>query len=208
MDLIQQVAIGAGLAWASGIRLYAVVFLAGLLGWFNVIHLPSGLHLLTHPVVMTTSGVMFLLEFFADKIPGFDSVWDSIHTFIRIPAGALLAAATFSDVDPAWMVAAGLIGGTIASGAHLTKAGTRAVINTSPEPFSNWVASFGEEFAVLGGLWTMFLHPVVFLVLLAIFLGFAAWLIPKFWRATRAVAQRIRGGIRPARTDVPVARPE
>src|SRR5438552_7019094 len=191
MDLIQQVAIGAGLAWASGIRLYAVVFLAGVLGYFNVIHLPSGLHLLMNPVVMATSGCLFLLEFFADKIPGFDSIWDAIHTFIRIPAGALLAAATFSDVDPAWMVAAGLIGGTIASGAHLTKAGTRAVINTSPEPFSNWMASFGEEFAVLGGLWTMFLHPVVFLILLAIFLGVAAWLIPKFWRATRALAQRI-----------------
>jgi hypothetical protein len=198
MDLIQQVAIGAGLAWASGIRLYAVVFLAGLLGYFNVVHLPSGLHLLMNPVVLATSGVMFLLEFFADKIPGFDSIWDAIHTFIRIPAGALLAAATFSDVDPAWMLAAGLIGGTIASGTHLTKAGTRAVINTSPEPFSNWTASFGEEFAVLGGLWAMFLHPVVFLILLAIFLGIAAWLIPKFWRATRAVAERLRGGSRTA----------
>src|SRR6185369_11031023 len=153
MDMIHQVAIGAGLAWASGIRLYAVLFLAGILGWFNVVHLPSGLHLLMHPVVLTTSGCMFLLEFFADKIPGFDSIWDAIHTFIRIPAGALLAAATFSDVDPAWMLAAGLIGGTIATGAHLTKAGTRAVINTSPEPFTNWMASFGEEIAVLGGLW-------------------------------------------------------
>jgi len=194
MDLIQQIAIGAGLAWASGIRLYAVTFLAGVLGYFNVIHLPSGLHLLTHPLVLGTSGCLFLLEFFADKIPGFDSIWDAIHTFIRIPAGALLAAATFSDVDPAWMLAAGLIGGTIASGSHLTKAGTRAVINTSPEPFSNWMASFGEEFAVLGGLWAMFLHPVAFLILLAIFLCFAAWLIPKFWRTTRAVAQRLRGG--------------
>ena len=207
MDLIQQISIGAGLAWASGIRLYAVVFLAGLLGYFNVIHLPQGLHLLTNPIVMAVSGCMFPLEFFADKIPGFDSVWDAIHTFIRIPAGALLAAATFSDVDPAWMLAAGLIGGTIASGSHLTKAGTRAVINTSPEPFSNWVASFGEEFTVLGGLWAMFLHPVLFLILLAIFLGFAAWLIPKFWRATRAMAERLRGGA-PARGGAPVRRAE
>jgi len=191
MDTIQQVAIGAGLAWASGIRLYAVVFFAGLLAHFNVIQLPSGLHLLTHPVVLTVSGALFLLEFFADKIPGFDSVWDAIHTFIRIPAGAILAAATFADVNPAWMVAAGLAGGTIASGAHLTKAGTRAMINTSPEPFSNWIASFGEELTVVGGIWTMFLHPLAFLVILAVFLGFAAWLIPKFWRATRSLVGRL-----------------
>jgi hypothetical protein len=210
MDLIQQVAIGAGLAWASGIRLYAVLFLAGLLGYLNVIQLPSGLHLLMNPVVLTTSGSMFLLEFFADKIPGFDSVWDAVHTFIRIPAGALLAAATFSDVDPAWMLAAGIIGGTIATGTHLTKAGTRAVINTSPEPFSNWVASFGEEITVLGGIWTMFQHPVAFLVILGVFLGVAAWLVPKFWRATKGIVQRLRGGGPGIRRDVgrEVVRPE
>ena len=108
--------------------------------------------------------------------------------------GALLAAATFSDVDPAWMLAAGIIGGTIATGTHLTKAGTRAAINTSPEPFSNWIASFGEEITVLGGIWAMFAHPVAFLIILAIFLGFAAWLIPKFWRRLRAVMHRVRGG--------------
>lgn len=202
MDMIQQVAIGAGLAWASGIRLYAVVFFSGLLGRFDIIHLPAGLHLLTHPVVLAVSGSLFLLEFFADKIPGFDSVWDAIHTFIRIPAGAVLAAATFSDVSPAWMIAAGLAGGTIASGTHLTKAGTRAMINTSPEPFSNWVASFGEEITVLGGIWTMFLHPLAFLVVLAVFLGFAAWLVPKFWRATRALVARLAQP-RASRREVP-----
>ena len=193
MDLIHQIAIGAGLAWGSGIRLYAVVFLAGLLAHFNVITLPHGLHLLTHPLVLAVSGVLFTVEFFADKIPGFDSIWDSIHTFIRIPAGAVLAAATFSDVDPAWMLAAGLIGGTIATGTHLAKTGSRAVINTSPEPFSNWVASFAEEFAVLGGLWAMFMHPAVFLVVLVIFLAFAAWLLPKLWRGIKAVLQKARG---------------
>jgi hypothetical protein len=196
MDLIHQIAIGAGLAWASGIRLYAVVFLAGVLGHYNVVHLPDGLHVLMHPVVMSVSGALFLLEFVADKIPGFDTVWDAIHTFIRIPAGAVLAAATFSNVDPAWMVAAGLIGGTIASGTHLTKAGARAVINTSPEPFSNWIASFGEEVTVLGALWTMFQHPLAFLVVLALFLGFAAWLVPKFWRAIASGFRRMRGGSR------------
>ena len=193
MDLIHQIAIGAGLAWGSGIRLYAVVFLSGVLAHFGVVTLPSGLQVLTHPLVLSASGIMFLLEFFADKIPGFDSVWDTIHTFIRIPAGAILAAATFSNVDPAWMLAAGLVGGTIASGAHLTKAGSRAVINTSPEPFSNWLASFAEEAVVLGGLWTMFLHPVAFLVMLVLFLALAAWLLPKFWRGLRALAQRVVG---------------
>jgi hypothetical protein len=193
MDLVHQIAIGAGLAWASGIRLYAVLFLAGLLAYFGVIQLPSGLHLLMHPLVLTASGIMFLAEFFADKIPVFDSAWDAIHTFIRIPAGAVLAAATFSDVDPALMLAAGLVGGTIASGSHFTKAGTRAVINASPEPFSNWAASFSEEAAVLAGLWTMFLHPVAFLVLLALFLGIAAWLLPRFWRGVKALGRRVRG---------------
>lgn len=192
MDLMHQIAMGAGLAWASGIRLYAVLFLMGILGRFGVIALPPGLQVLSHPLVMSVSGGLFVLEFFADKIPGFDSVWDAVHTFIRIPAGAILAAATFSDVDPALMVAAGLAGGTIASGSHLAKAGSRAMINTSPEPFSNWLASFGEEAVVLGGLWTMLMHPAVFLVLLALFLSLAAWLLPKLWRAARALLQRLR----------------
>ncbi len=117
----------------------------------------------------------------------------NVTPVIRIPAGAVLAAATFSDVDPALMLAAGLVGGTIASGSHFTKAGSRAVINTSPEPFSNWLASFSEEAVVLGGLWAMFLHPVAFLVLLVLFLCFAAWLLPKFWRGIKLLAQRIRG---------------
>ncbi|MEO8133560.1 MAG: DUF4126 domain-containing protein [Betaproteobacteria bacterium] len=199
MDLIHQIAMGAGLAWASGIRLYAVLFLVGILGHFGLIGLPAGLHVLTHPLVMSVAGGLFLIEFFADKIPGFDSLWDGIHTFIRIPAGAILAAATFSDVDPALMLAAGLIGGTIASGSHLAKAGSRAMINTSPEPFSNWAASFGEEAVVLGGLWTMIMHPVAFLVLLVLFLGLAAWLLPKLWRGVRTLARRLGYGTAPTR---------
>lgn len=199
MDLIHQIAIGAGLAWASGVRLYAVVFLAGLLAHFGVVTLPSGLHVLTHPLVLSASGVMFLVEFFADKIPGFDSIWDAVHTFIRIPAGAVLAAATFSDVDPAWMLAAGLVGGSIASGTHLAKTGSRAIINTSPEPFSNWIVSFAEEATVLGGLWAMFMHPVAFLVLLVVFLATAAWLLPKLWRGLKALARKLRGSERPIR---------
>jgi serine/threonine protein kinase len=130
----------------------------------------AGLRVLAHPFVLAASGFMCFVEFFADKIPGVDSLWDVVHTFIRIPAGAALAAGVFGDSSAAAMLAAAIVGGTLAAGSHLAKAGSRAVINTSPEPFSNWMASFGEEAAVLGGLWAMFLHPVAFLVLLVLFL--------------------------------------
>ncbi len=193
MDIVQTIAIGSGLAWASGIRLYAVVFLTGLLGKYGLVALPGDLHLLTNWAVIGSSGVMFAVEFFADKIPGFDSVWDAFHTFVRIPAGALLAVGAVGTLDPAWMMAAGLLGGTLASGSHFTKAGSRALINTSPEPFSNWAASFSEEALVIGGLWTAFNHPSVFLVLLFFFLCLAAWLIPKLWRGVRFVMQRLQG---------------
>ena len=194
MDLIQTIAAGSGLAWASGLRLYAVVFLAGMLGRFGYVTLPGDLGVLTNWAVIGTSGVLFAVEFFADKIPGFDSVWDAIHTFIRIPAGAMLAVgAMSSSVDPAWLLAAGLIGGTLASGSHLTKAGTRALINTSPEPFSNWAASFSEEALVVGGLYAAFTQPWVFFALLAIFMLLAIWLVPKLWRGVRFVLQRLRG---------------
>jgi hypothetical protein len=124
---------------------------------------------------------MAFAELIADKIPAFDSLWDSFQTFIRIPTGALLAAFAMGDVDPAWTVAAGLIGGTITAGTHFAKAGSRLAINTSPEPFSNWIASFGEEGMVLGGLWTMLASPLVFLGLLVVFLILAGWLLMRFW---------------------------
>jgi hypothetical protein len=150
MDLIQQIAIGAGLAWASGIRLYAVVFLAGLLGHFNIIQLPSGLHLLMNPVVLGVSGFMFLLEFFADKVPGFDSIWDAIHTFIRIPAGAILAAATFRRRPVGCRSRAHGCDDHIgyASDQGGQSRGDQHVAGT----VLDWMASFGEA-AVLGGLW-------------------------------------------------------
>ena len=193
MDIVQTIAIGSGLAWASGIRLYAVVFLTGLLGKYGLVALPGDLHVLTNWAVIGSAGVMFAVEFFADKIPGFDSVWDAFHTFVRIPAGALLAVGAVGTMDPAWVMAAGLLGGTLASGSHFTKAGSRALINTSPEPFSNWAASFSEEAIVIGGLWTAFNHPWVFLVLLFFFLCLAAWLLPKLWRGVRFVMQRLQG---------------
>jgi hypothetical protein len=195
MDTLQSVALAAGLAWGSGIRLYAVLFLAGLMARLGYVDLPPALGVLSHPAVLGASGFMFVIEFFADKVPGFDSLWDAAHTFIRIPAGALLAALALADQDPALILAAAILGGTLASAVHLTKAGSRALINTSPEPFSNWTASFGEEALLLGGLWTAFTHPLAFLAGLAIFLLAALWLLPKIWRGLRVVWRRLHAAL-------------
>lgn len=190
MDMIQTIALSAGLAWASGLRLYLVVFLAGVLSYFGYLHLPATLAVLQNPLVIAAAGIMACAELIADKIPAFDSLWDSFQTFIRIPAGALLAAFAMGDVDPAWTVAAGLIGGTISAGTHFAKAGSRLAINTSPEPFSNWLASFGEEGMLLGGLWIMLASPLVFLGLLAVFLLFAGWLLSRFWSLISRLLRR------------------
>ena len=142
--------------------------------------------------------MLLFVEFFADKIPGFDSVWDAIHTFIRIPAGALLAAGVIgADDGAAWALAAGLIGGTITAGTHFTKAGGRLAINTSPEPVSNWTASFSEEAAVLGGLWLAFQHPVLFLLALTLFILLMLWLIPKLYRFLRNLFRQISEWLAP-----------
>lgn len=192
LDLLQSTAIAGGLAWASGIRLYAAVFLAGLLGRLEVITLPSGLSLLQDDWVLWISGILMAGEFLADKIPAFDSVWDAAHTFIRVPAGMLLAWGVFHDATPAMQLAAALLGGAITSGTHLTKAGTRAMINTSPEPFSNWGASVGEDVAVVGGLYLVWAYPWVFLGLLGVFLLLMIWLLPKLLRVLRRAWQRLR----------------
>lgn len=190
MDMLQTIALSAGLAWASGLRLYLVVFLAGLLSNFGYLHLPETLSVLHNPLVIGVAGLMAFAELIADKIPAFDSLWDGFQTFIRIPAGALLAAFAMGEVDPAWTVAAGLIGGTITAGTHFAKAGSRLAINTSPEPFSNWIASFGEEGMVLGGLWAMLASPLVFLGLLVVFLILAGWLLTRFWSLLSRLIRR------------------
>ena len=190
-SVVQAVALAAGLAWASGLRLYLVLFLAGLLSHLGYLQLPESMRLLENPLVMGASALLLLAETVADKVPGFDSFWDSLQTYVRIPAGALLAAFSLGTADPALMLAAGLVGGTITAGTALSKAGGRLVINTSPEPFSNWTASLGEEAAVLGGFWLMLMHPWVFLGLLTLFLLLVAWLLPKLWRFLRAMIGRI-----------------
>ncbi|MGH8673807.1 MAG: DUF4126 domain-containing protein [Burkholderiales bacterium] len=166
---VPEFAVAAALAWGCGLRVYATLFCVGLAGMLGWIDLPSQLRVLESPLVLGASGFMTFVEFFADKIPWVDSLWDIVHTFIRIPAGAALAAAVFSDSGAAAALAAAILGGTICGGAHLSKAGGRAALNASPEPFSNWAASFGEDAAVPAALWLAFVHPVAFLVLLACF---------------------------------------
>ncbi len=192
MEALASLATAAGLGWASGIRLYAVVFFLGLLQFFGIYTLPENLHALSSPWVMGASGFMFLVEFLADKIPGFDSVWDAAHTFIRIPAGALLAAAAVAGGDPGMSIAAGILGGAVAAGSHITKASTRALINTSPEPFSNWTASFSEDAMSIGAVWTAIMFPLLALVFLIVFFVIAIWLMPKIWRGLKRVLSSIR----------------
>ena len=192
-DTVQLLALAAAVGWASGLRLYAVLFILGGLGFLGWVVLPSGLAVLAHPLVLAASGFMCTVEFFADKIPGVDSAWDLVQTFIRIPAGAILAASVFGDASAATMLAAAILGGTLAAGSHLAKSGSRAVINTSPEPFSNWAASFGEDLAVGTVLWLAFAHPIAALVVLALLVVLMIWLIPKVWRMIRHIVHRIGG---------------
>jgi len=190
LDLAGLLALAAGLGWASGLRLYTTLFVVGLAGKMGWIILPEGLRLLEHPWVLGAAGLMLVVEFFADKIPLLDSVWDTVHTFIRIPAGAALAAMVFGGQGVEWQTAMALLGGTLAAGTHFTKAGTRAIINASPEPFTNIAASFGEDVVVLTGLWLMFAHPWLMLALLLVLIVLTAWLLPKLWRGVAGV---IRG---------------
>lgn len=195
MEGLEQIsttlALTMGVAWASGINLYAAIATLGLLSYNDQINLPPDLEIVANPLVIGAAGLMYCVEFFADKIPGVDNAWDGIHTFIRIPAGALLAAAAIGDVNPAMEVAAAIVGGGLATSTHATKAGSRVLINTSPEPFTNWGASVGEDITVIGGIWMCLNHPVLFLVLLVLFICLMIWLLPKIWKGIKKVFQFI-----------------
>lgn len=197
MDPVASFALAAGLSWSSGIRLYAVLFIAGLLHTLGMIALPANLQVLAQPVVLGTSGVLLLAEFFIDKIPGFDTLWDVIHTFIRIPAGALLAIGALGPENTPAAVAAGLLGGALASGSHFTKAGARLLINTSPEPVSNWMASASEDALVPATLLFAFKYPLILFALLALMLLAIIWLLPKLVRAILAFVARVGSLLRP-----------
>jgi len=193
MDSLSQLALAGGLAWASGIRLYVTILVVGLLGRYGYLHLPDSLLVLQHTWVLVAAGVMTAGEFVADKVPAFDSFWDALHTFIRIPAGAFLAWGALGDATPAAQMAAAIVGGLITGGTHLAKSGSRVAINTSPEPFTNWTASAGEDGLVLGGLWLAIAHPLVFLVALALFVAITAWLLPKVFRYVARTFRSLAG---------------
>ncbi|MEM7027875.1 MAG: DUF4126 domain-containing protein [Pseudomonadota bacterium] len=209
METIQYIALSMGVAWASGINLYAAVFMLGYLGSTGNINLPPDLMVVTDPLVMTAAGLMYCVEFFADKTPGVDTAWDSVHTFIRIPLGAVLAMSAVGETTPAVELAAFLVGGSLTAATHATKTGGRAIINTSPEPVSNWTASVSEDILVITGIWAALNHPLFFVVFLVLFIILMIWLLPKIFRALKSIVTRIRGFIKGNKnpTDTPVLRP-
>ena len=206
MDMPSLLALAAALGWASGFRLYAVVFLVGAMGYVGWIPLPEGLKLLTHPAVLAASGFILLVEFFADKIPWVDSVWDTINSVIRIPGGALLAAGVFGADSGTMGLVAGLLGGSLAATSFATKATTRAAINTSPEPFTNWLASFFEDGLAVAVVWLATQYPVTFGVVLAVMLIVSVLLLVVFYKFLRVVVRKMRaffasGAVAPAQSE-------
>jgi hypothetical protein len=202
MDTVQLIALAAVLGFASGIRLYAVLLVVGLVGYAGWVDLPAGLDVLSHPWVLAAAGLMFVIEFLADKVPALDSLWDAIHTFIRIPAGAALAASVFGfgtaegPDSAAWAMVMAIIGGSLAATSHFTKAGTRAAVNTSPEPVSNLVASTAEDVLVGGLLALVLAYPLVALGIVLVLVAIALWLLPKLARFIRRVFARLAGSAR------------
>ncbi|CAK0761156.1 DUF4126 domain-containing protein [Gammaproteobacteria bacterium] len=183
----ENLALTMGTSWASGLNLYATLLILGYLHHAGSIVLPPNLEIVAHPLMMLIAGIMYVVEFFADKIPGVDTLWDTLHTFVRIPAGAVLAVGAVGDDGLLMQFAAGLVGGGLAGSTHATKAGTRVLLNTSPEPFTNWTASVSEDAMVIGGLWTALHHPMIFLGLLGTFLFVLIWILPRLWQALRRI---------------------
>lgn len=193
LDTTQLFALAAALGWASGLRLYAVVFLTGLAGLLGWVPLPAGLQVLSNPLVLGASGLMLAVEFFADKIPGLDTIWDAVHTFIRVPAGMALAAGVFGGDSATWAVIAALMGGALAATSHTAKATTRAAVNTSPEPFSNIALSLAGDAAVPAMLWLAWEQPLWFFAALAVAVLLMIVTIVVLFRFLRALVQRFRG---------------
>lgn len=207
MGTIEALSLAMGTAWTSGINLYATVAALGIANRMEMIHLPQNLEVLSHPGVIAVACVMYLIEFFADKVPYVDSGWDALHTFIRVPAGAILAAQSLGDLNPAMELMALLAGGSVSLVAHGTKATARLAINASPEPFSNWAASVTEDVAVFGSIWLMFNHPILMLILVLTFLAFIVWLAPKIYRLAKRGFQALRAKMRGGRPDQSAGNP-
>lgn len=192
MDWLTTLGMAMGSAWLSGINLYATVLTLGLMQRFAGVTLPGNMNAVGNWWVIGVAGTLYVIEFFADKIPAVDSAWDALHTFIRVPAGAILAASAFASFDPMITTIAMLVGGGVALGSHGTKAATRLAANTSPEPVSNIGLSLAEDVITFGSAVLMIFHPVVILVVVVIFLLIAAWIVPKIFRALRRLLTRLR----------------
>jgi hypothetical protein len=192
-DLIQATALALGIGLGGGFNIYATILVLGISGITGNVALPSELEILQNPLVIGAAGLMYGVEFFADKIPGFDSIWDSLHTFIRIPLGAILAGDAMAGFGPVAETISMIVGGGLTSATHFTKAGTRAIINTSPEPVSNWTASVSEDVAVFGGMWAAINHPVIWIGVSVIAVVLMIWLIPKLWRGIKLIFRKIAG---------------
>ncbi len=202
LDMPSLLALAAALGWVSGFRLYAVVFLVGAMGAAGWMVLPAGLQVLQHPMVLAASGALLFIEFFADKIPGLDSLWDIVNSVIRVPAGAALAAGVFGADHATLALVAALMGGTLAASSQAAKTTTRTAINTSPEPLSNVAASLLEDGLVVGALWLATNHPLIFGVLLIIsvvLMWIVTWLLFKF---LRAALRRLRALLSPGAASV------
>ena len=188
---LAALAIALGAGWASGLNVYAAVLVLGVGQWLGLIVLPHDLQVLGSLPVQAVAAVLFALNFFADKIPYVDSLNDLLHTVVRVPTGALLAYGAADQLGPEVAVIAGLLGGTMAAGSHVAKTGSRALINTSPEPLSNIAASFAVDGVVIGGLVLAIAHPIIFLALLALFVAVLVWLLPKLVRLVLVPFRRL-----------------
>jgi hypothetical protein len=196
MDMLSTLALSLGAGWASGLNPYATVLVLGIAGLSGAVDLPSSLQVLQSPWVLGAAAILYAVNFLADKIPAVDSVTDVIHTFLRTPIGAALAAGAASDLDPSIAVIAALAGGSLAAGAHTTKAGMRVLANASPEPFSNIFLSFADDFMAVGIVWFAVKYAVIFFVLLAIGLIVMGWLLPKMIRLLYGLVRRLTGRAR------------
>ena len=185
MNVIQVLGLALGAAWTSGINLYATVAVLGLLEHYKLAHLPGGLHVLDNWIIIGVAIFLYVVEFFADKIPYVDTVWDAVHTFIRVPAGAVIAATATADINPSVQVIALLLGGGLALSTHGTKATVRAGANLSPEPLTNWSLSLFEDVLAIGAVVLAVVYPVGIFVVILVFLLLLIWILPKVVRRIR-----------------------
>jgi hypothetical protein len=187
MEWFSTLSLALGSAWTSGINLYATMTVLGLIQKFGFAKLPGGLDVLDNWAIIGVAGFLYLVEFFADKIPYLDSVWDVVHTFIRVPAGVIVAYAATDQLDPSIYIPAALIGGGLAFSSHGTKAALRAGANFSPEPVSNWILSIVEDIIAFVGTILSVFAPILIAIVLVLFVIFFVWFFPKVVRGMRRV---------------------